>query len=128
MNVAVKYDFKQRKMHIIRFLYVLLLWHYLLKGKTNKVVYNLRLSRHKTIKLNKHSIDFYTKSNFQLDWFVNYVGKIYDYTFVKVWGITRFTRVWIYNFVSFANVSKLVNQLVTKINKDNITAYKTINR
>ena len=30
-------------------------------------------------------------------------------------------------FVSFANVSKLVNQLVTKINKDNITAYKTIN-
>ena len=31
-------------------------------------------------------------------------------------------------FVSFANVSKLVNQLVTKIIKDNITAYKTINR
>ena len=31
-------------------------------------------------------------------------------------------------FVSFANVSKLVNQLVTKINKDKITACKTINR
>ena len=113
-------------MHIIRFLYVLLLWHYLLKGKTNKVVYNLRLSRHKTIKLNKHSIDFYTKSNFQLDWFVNYVGKIYDYTFVKVWGITREFESII--FVSFANVSKLVNQLVTRINKGNITAYETINR
>ena len=107
---------------------MLLLWHYLLKGKTNKVVYNLRLSLHKTIKLNKHSIDVSTKSNFQLDWFVNYVGKIYHYTFVKVWGITRFIREFeSIIFVSFANVSKLVNQLVTKINKDNITAYKTIN-